>query len=81
MNTAAKAIIRGRIPTLENLATRMAIPERLALASSRIIRKDNKVIAATTPIIVVSPRVAMTVTVVTVVTVVIIILIPRELAS
>jgi len=72
-----KAITSGTIPTPANFATRNENPEFPVLASSRVDRKTIKVMAAARPITVVSPRVAIAVTVDTVDTVVVIILIFR----
>jgi len=70
---AAKAITKGKIPTLANLAIRKDKLELLVLASSRVVRKTIKVATAAILIVTVSPRAAIVVTVVTVVTVVIIV--------
>ena len=66
-----KDIIRGRMPTLANLAIGKDIPELLACASSQVARKINKVITAAILITALTPKAAIVVTVVTVVTVVI----------
>ncbi|MFC1985051.1 hypothetical protein ACFLUW_01435 [Chloroflexota bacterium] len=71
-----KAIAKGKIPTLENLAIRKERGERVALANSLAARKIIKVTTIAPVIVAVSPKAAIVDTVVTVVTVVISVLLP-----
>ena len=63
---------RGKIATFANLATRKKVPERLAFASSLLVRNAIRLTIAAILIAAVNPIAAIVVTVVTVVTVVII---------
>ncbi len=67
-------MIKGKIPTLANLAMRKGKRESLVLASSWVVRKAIKVVTAAILMAAVIPKAAIVVTVVTVVIVVIIFL-------
>jgi hypothetical protein len=68
----AKAITRGKIPILKNLATRMDMLEDAAPATSLTLKKKIRLITAAILTAAVSPMAATVVTVVTVVVVIVV---------